>query len=106
MIMVGKKQQSALGEDLIDGMREAVAHARGEIELPTRVVEVPETVDVVAIRKRLRLSQERFAEYFGFTVASVREWEQKRRRPERTARVLLRVIEKEPEAVLRALHAA
>ncbi|MEE8188776.1 MAG: type II toxin-antitoxin system MqsA family antitoxin [Kiloniellales bacterium] len=104
MIMVGKKQQSALGKDLIDGMKEAVAHARGEIELPTRVVEVPETVDVAAIRKRLRLSQERFAEYFGFTVASVREWEQKRRRPERTARVLLRVIDRDPEAVLRALH--
>ena len=81
-----------------------MAYARGEIELPTRVVEVPEVVDVVAIRKRLRLSQERFAEQFGFTVAAVRDWEQQRRRPERSARMLLRVIDKEPEAVLRALQ--
>jgi putative transcriptional regulator len=80
------------------------AYARGDIELPTRTVEVPETVDVAAIRKRLRLSQERFAEQFGFTVAAVRDWEQRRRRPERTARMLLQVIDKEPEAVLRALQ--
>ena len=45
-----------------------------------------------------------FAEQFGFTVAAVRDWEQRRRRPERTASMLLRVIDKEPEAVLRALH--
>ncbi len=103
--MAGKKKHSPLGKELIAGMEEAVAYARGEIELPTRVVEVPEAVDVAAIRRRLRLSQERFAEKFGFTVASVRDWEQRRRRPERTARMLLRVIDKEPEAVLRALHA-
>lgn len=102
--MAGKKKHSPLGEELIAGMEEAAAYARGEIELPTRVVEVPEVVDVAAIRRRLRLSQERFAEKFGFTVAAVRDWEQRRRRPERTARMLLQVIDKEPEAVLRALH--
>ncbi len=104
--MAGKQKHSPLGKELIAGMEEAVAYARGEIELPTRVVEVPEAVDVAAIRRRLRLSQERFAEKFGFTVASVRDWEQRRRRPERTARMLLQVIDKEPEAVLRALHAS
>ncbi len=104
--MAGKKKHSPLGEELIAGMEEAVAYARGEIELPTRVVEVPEAVDVAAIRRRMRLSQERFAEKFGFTVAAVRDWEQRRRRPERTARMLLQVIDKEPEAVLRALHAS
>ncbi len=103
--MAGKQKHSPLGRELIAGMEEAVAYARGEIELPTRVVEVPEAVDVAAIRRRLRLSQERFAEKFGFTVASVRDWEQRRRRPERTARMLLQIIDKEPEAVLRALHA-
>ena len=101
--MAGKQKHSPLGKELIAGMEEAAAYARGEIELPTRVVEVPEAVDVAAIRKRLHLSQERFAEQFGFSVAAVRDWEQRRRRPERTARMLLQVIEKEPEAVLRAL---
>ena len=102
--MAGKQKHSPLGKELIAGMEEAAAYARGEIELPTRVVEVPEAVDVAAIRKRLGLSQERFAEQFGFTVAAVRDWEQRRRRPERTARMLLQMIDKEPEAVLRALQ--
>ncbi|MDU7524874.1 MAG: hypothetical protein E7K72_26495 [Roseomonas mucosa] len=35
--------------------------------------------------------------------ASIRDWEQRRRRPEQAARVLLRVIDREPEAVERAL---
>ncbi len=100
--MAGRQKHSRLGKELIVGMKEAAAYARGEIELPTRVMEVPEAADVTAIRKRLRLSQARFAEQFGFTVAAVRDWEQ--RRPERTAAMLLRVIDKEPEAVLRALH--
>ena len=66
---------------------------------------VPERVDVRATRKALGLSQEAFAARFGFTVHAVREWEQGRRQPERSARVLLKVIQKEPEAVRRALSA-
>lgn len=37
------------------------------------------------------------------TVDAVRNWEQGRRTPEESARVLLKVIDREPEAVLRAL---
>jgi putative transcriptional regulator len=62
MTMAGKQKHSRRGKELIVGMKEAAAYARGEIELPTWVVEVPEAVDVAAIRKRLGLSQSRFAE--------------------------------------------
>ena len=58
-----------------------------------------------AIRNSLKLSQDKFAERFGFSVATVRDWEQGRRRPEGPARALLTVIEHEPEAVERALSA-
>ena len=102
--MAGRPKHSRLGKELIVGMKEAAAYARGEIELPTRVMEVPEAADVTAIRKRLRLSQARFALYFGISPSTVRNWEQGRRRPEGPVKVLLRVIDKEPEAVLRALH--
>ena len=78
--MAGKKQHSPLGRELIAGMEEVAAYARGEIELPTRVVEVPEAVDVAAMQKRLRLSQARFAERFGFAVAAVRAGGAARRR--------------------------
>ncbi len=102
--MAGKQKHSPLGKELIAGMQEAVAYARGEIELPTRVVEVS-PADIAAIRKRLHLSQARFALTFGMSAATLRDWEQGRRHPEGPAKVLLRVIDKEPEAVLRALHA-
>ena len=51
------------------------------------------------------MSQSRFATSFGFGLAAVQSWEQGRRRPEGPARVLLKVIEHEPEAVRRALAA-
>ena len=66
-------------------------------------VHVPEQVDMRKIRTRLGLSQETFAATYGFALSAVRDWEQGRRRPERSARVLLKIVEKEPEAVSRAL---
>ena len=48
---------------------------------------------------------EAFARRFGFSVAAVRDWEQQRRRPEKAARILLRMIERRPELVLEALAA-
>lgn len=68
---------------------------------PARLI-VP-TPDVRVIRKRLGLSQEAFAARFHLSVRTVREWEQRRRVPEGPALVLLQVIEREPEAVERAL---
>jgi putative transcriptional regulator len=52
------------------------------------------------------LSQEAFALRYGFSAASVRDWEQRRRQPEAAARVLLLVIAHNPEAVSEALAAA
>lgn len=69
-------------------------------------IRVPAEVDVKAIRRRMGLTQAAFAARFGFTLSAVREWEQWRRRPEASARVLLKVIEREPEAVERALAGA
>jgi len=54
-------------------------------------------------RLDLAYRKEAFAETYGFAVAAVRDWEQGRRRPERSARKLLKIVEKEPEAVTRAL---
>lgn len=88
------------------GLREAAAIERGEADPGTYRVHVPETVDVKAIRAKLKLSQGAFAMRFGFSVASVQDWEQNRRSPETSARVLLKVIDREPEAVQRALAQA
>ncbi len=52
--MAGRQKHSRLGKELIAGMKEVAAYARGEIELPTRVVEVPEAVDVAAPPRAVR----------------------------------------------------
>lgn len=62
-----------------------------------------QTIDIKAIRLRLHLSQDAFAHYFGVSVRTIQEWEQHRREPTATARNFLKVIEREPRAVLRAL---
>ncbi len=68
-----------LGERLLRAPQEARAIARGEME-PGRVF-TPPSVDVAEIRRKTGLSQERFAQRFGFSPAAVRDWEQKRRTP-------------------------
>lgn len=98
-----KPKASVLGRRLVAGLNEALAHARGDIELPSYTVTVPERVDVAKLRRRLGLSQAAFARAFGLDVTALHAWEQGRRRPDRAARILLAVIAKEPQAVLRAL---
>ena len=96
-----------MANKILQGMRQAVAHARGETaDAKVTEVNVPGEVDIRAIRKRLGLSQEEFAIRFGFAAGSVRNWEQGHRYPQGPARVLLRVIDREPAAVQRALSVA
>ena len=59
--------------------------------------------DVRSLRERLGLSQEAFAERFQISLRTIQEWEQRRRVPEGPALTLLRVIERDPKAVERAL---
>lgn len=55
------------------------------------------------IRRRLGMTQARFAAVIGVPVATLRNWEQGRVVPEPAARALLRILDREPEAALRAL---
>jgi putative transcriptional regulator len=70
----------------------------GKFELPD--------VDVAAIRKRLGLSQPHFAHRFGFSVATLRHWEQGNRRPRGCALALLHVIDHHPAVATRAIMRA
>lgn len=70
---------------------------------PSRVFEYS-ALDVKAIRERLGLSQSRFAALMGGSSRTLQNWEQGRRAPEGPARALLRVVDREPQAVLQALH--
>jgi putative transcriptional regulator len=65
---------------------------------------VPETVDIAAIRERQNLSQNQFAKKYGIAPGTLRHWEQGRGEIPMFARLLLTIIDKEPEAVARALR--
>ena len=93
---------SKAGNKLIKSANKALAYARGEIS-DGFTVNVPEEIDVKSIRNGLGLTQPEFSLRFGFDVRAVQDWEQKRRQPDRAARILLTVIAYEPEAVKRAL---
>jgi putative transcriptional regulator len=84
------------------GLEDAIAYAKGDES--RGVAHVPPTVDVRAIRKGLKLKQDEFAARYGFGVARLRDWEQGRSRPDSLARAFLTVIERDHEAVDRALQ--
>lgn len=104
----GRKQKpfqgdTPLGKQIIQGLRLAVRHARGEVKLPTRYVQVPDFVNVKAIRKKSGLTQTEFARRYGISPRSLQEWEQDRRQPEGAVRAYLMVIDRNPDAVQGAL---
>lgn len=89
------------------GLAEAVAHAKGGlIGAKEHTVRVPDNVDVRSIRQRLGLSQQEFAVKFGFSISTIRNWEQGARVPHGPTRSFLIVIERDPKAVMAALAAA
>ena len=55
------------------------------------------------IRERLKLTQEQFAERFEIPLDTLRDWERRIAFVDRSAWTLLRVIDKDPEAVVNAL---
>ena len=90
-------------DGIMEGLEQALAHAEGRADLSTFRIHAPERMDVKAIRTAQGLTQTQFAERYGFSASAVRDWEQNRRQPEAAARVLLKVIERRPDAVLEAL---
>jgi putative transcriptional regulator len=96
---MSKKQTP--GERMIASARQALAYAEGADN--GCVVHFPAVADVVRIRKRVNMSQRQFAAYFAVSVRTIQQWEQGRSVPSGPARALLTVIDREPQAVRRAL---
>lgn len=61
--------------------------------------------DVRGLRESIKLTQAAFARMIGVSVRTLQNWEQGRREPDGPAKALLRVVERQPKAVLQALHA-
>jgi putative transcriptional regulator len=91
---------------VLEGLKEAIAHARREITLPTYHYDVPGPVDVKAIRVKLGLSQSEFARRYGFSVRTLQDWEMGRSKPSSPVRAYLIVIDRYPDTVEKALLGA
>src|SRR3990172_7222884 len=86
-----------LFNELAASIREGGKILRGKAK-PARkfLIEAP---DVKKIRSNYKLSQNEFAALMGISVSTLRNWEQGRRAPEGSARVLLQVAAKHPEVI-------
>ncbi len=100
-----RRKADSVGSEIIQGLQNAIAYEKGQNrKVRVHLVQVPGPVDVRKVRQRLGMSQGQFAAQFGISPATLRNWEHGRRQPEGPARVLLNIIEREPDAVQRALQ--
>lgn len=100
--MIGKKKMSPLARGILEGLDSALAHAEGRPTSGTieHVILVP---DVIAIRRKLHLSQEEFAQRYRIPLLTLRNWELGRRLPDAPAAAYLHVIAKCPREISEAL---
>jgi DNA-binding transcriptional regulator YiaG len=87
-----------LFDELLESVREGGAILRGEKAASREFI--LEDPDVRGLRESYGLSQPKFAALLGISVGTLRNWEQGRRRPEGSARVLLQIVAKHPDALL------
>lgn len=99
------RQMSTFAKALLEGLDNAIAFTRGE-PTPGTVVHFVSTPDVKAIRRALRMTQDDFAQTYKIPIATLKGWEQGRRRTDATVAAYLRVIERYPTEVRQALDAS
>jgi putative transcriptional regulator len=104
-----KKKSSGrnIGQELITGLNEAIAHQRGEINLKNMEIELPSlpktwsSKKITELRiKKLKVSQSILAAYLGVTASALQTWEQGTKKPSGSARRLLELLEQDPEKIL------
>ncbi len=95
-----------VAERLERSLKQAIAYLDGTADLSRYRVHVPKNIDVRAIRTKLKMTQQEFAAQFGFSINTLRHWEQGKRVPEGPTRAYLLVIDRAPKTVQKALRVA
>lgn len=95
------KKKLTAGQRMIASAKQALAFAKGGTQ--AGVAHIPDEIDTARIRRKIHMSQSHFAAYIGVSVRTIQEWEQGRVVPSGAARAFLTVIDREPDAVHRAL---
>ncbi len=105
---ISKRGLSPVARRIVESLEEYAAYGRSEktgVQIARVSPKVPEDADVKAIGNKLGMTQEQFTT-FGFSLSVIRHWEAHRRMPEGPARVVLMVIDRNPNVVLETLHRA
>jgi putative transcriptional regulator len=97
---------SRAADSIRKGLEQAIAYAKNGASKKTYRVHIPAHIDVRAIRRKLGMTQQVFAARFGFSINTLRHWEQGKRQPEGPTRAYLLVIARAPHAVQKALRIA
>jgi putative transcriptional regulator len=79
-------------------------HMREDGYDPDEDIRLEDIIAPAVIRKRLGMSQRRFADAIHVPVATLQNWEQGRTPMDPSARALMTILAREPEAALRALR--
>lgn len=90
-----------LFNQLTESIKQAGKIRRGKLPASRRTVIADP--DVGQIRKKYSMNQQEFAALLGISVGTLRNWEQGRRKPHGPAKVLLKIAEKKPKAILESL---
>jgi putative transcriptional regulator len=87
-----------IGQEILEGLQEIKAYQAGIGDLRSRTLSPPAPAS--EIRAKLNLSQAAFAGLMGVSLGTLQDWEQGRRQPAGSARMLLRIAQQHPEVFL------
>ena len=92
--------KTAIGETVQDMLNSGIKTSFTKRELDSLGIKIPEiqltTYQIKAIREQMNLSQTVFARLLNVSPSSIRQWEQGKRKPTGSTKVLLELLEKSP----------
>lgn len=89
-----------IGNEILEGLNESIKHIRGKkTGARAHKVEIPDNINVKNIRKKLKLTRQEFADCYGFSTRTLQHWEQGNRHPHGPARILLLLLQREPQVI-------
>ena len=95
-------KKKTVGEELIQGLEEALSFSKGEIKLKTYKRVIPAAAPeytaskVKKLRKLFGATQEEFSQILNVDLSTIRAWEQGQRNPNKSANRLMEILSKEP----------
>ena len=92
----------SVAESIIKGLEEAVEYSKGENT--GAIIHEVTPLDIKEIRYQLQMTQEEFAQAVGVKLPTIRHWERGDRTPNGPARVLLNLLSREPEQIIKMLR--